>query len=244
MKLKISVICAAALLSAPLYAATMTSSGGKNTNSSFKTEKDKLSYTIGVDIGKNLKAQSMDINVDALSQGMHDAVDGKSLKMTQEEMQTTLQNFQSKMIEQQKKSMQEQSAKNAQEGEAFLTKNKTAKGVVTTDTGLQYKVLEPGKGASPKETDYVTVEYEGRLLNGQVFDSTYKRGKPINFKVSDVIAGWQEALQKMKTGATWELYIPSDLAYGEHGLGGPIGPNETLVFKVHLISIGQDKPKS
>ncbi len=247
MKLKTTVILAAALLSTQVVAATMSSDGAggaaKATNSILKTERDRLSYTIGVDIGENLRAQSMEINPDMLARGIKDATGNKDLLMTKDAMQKTLQGFQEKMVAKQKKELQEQSTKNSTEGEAFLAKNKAKKGVVTLSSGLQYKVLEAGKGSSPKKDDFVTVEYEGRLLNGQVFDSTYKRGKPINFQVSQVITGWQEALQKMKPGATWELYIPSNLAYGDRGLGGPIGPNETLIFKVHLIAVGKDDKK-
>lgn len=250
MKLKTTAILAAALLSTQVCAATMSSDGQGNTaknaatNAMLKTERDRLSYTIGVDIGENLQAQSMDISPDILARGIKDATGGKALLMSKDAMQKTLQSFQEKMVAQQKRQIKEQSDKNSQQGEAFLSKNKGKKDVVTLDSGLQYKVLEKGKGASPKKDDFVTVEYEGRLLNGQVFDSTYKRGKPINFQVSQVITGWQEALQKMKPGSTWELYIPSNLAYGDRGLGGPIGPNETLIFKVHLISVGKDDKKS
>lgn len=122
-------------------------------------------------------------------------------------------------------------------GDAFLQKNKMKKGVTTTASGLQYEVLEEGKGKKPGKTDVVTVDYEGRLLNGQVFDSSYKRGEPASFPVDGVIAGWQEALQLMNSGSTYMLYIPANLAYGESGAGGMIGPNEMLIFKVHLISI-------
>jgi len=122
----------------------------------------------------------------------------------------------------------------------FLEKNKKQSGVVTLGSGLQYKIVDEGKGAVPTAEDLVSVDYEGKLINGEVFDSSYQRGKPVQFKVSQVIAGWQEALQKMKPGATWELFVPPELAYGDRGLGGPIGPNETLVFKVHLISIDKE----
>ena len=126
---------------------------------------------------------------------------------------------------------------NKKEGEQFMQTNQQEKGVVTLPSGLQYKILEPGSGPKPKVRDRVQVHYEGKLLNGTVFDSSYKRNEPLTIPVSGVIAGWQEALQLMNTGAVWMLYIPPNLAYGEQGAGGVIGPNETLVFKVHLISI-------
>lgn len=124
-----------------------------------------------------------------------------------------------------------------QAGEAFLEQNKNKKGVYTTPSGLQYQVLDAGNGKKPGKNDTVTVDYEGRLLNGQVFDSSYQRGQPASFNVSQVIEGWTEALQMMNTGATWMLFIPAKLAYGPEGAGGVIGPNEVLVFKVHLISV-------
>jgi FKBP-type peptidyl-prolyl cis-trans isomerase FklB len=126
---------------------------------------------------------------------------------------------------------------NKAKGEAFLTQNKAREGVVTLPSGLQYKVLEKGDGAKPTKDDTVTVDYTGQLVDGQVFDSTEKTGKPATFKVSQVIPGWTEALQLMPAGSTWELYIPASLAYGPRGVGGPIGPNETLIFKVHLLSV-------
>lgn len=125
----------------------------------------------------------------------------------------------------------------SERGRAFLLKNATAKGVTVTDSGLQYRVITPGEGKSPRQTDTVKVDYEGSLVNGTVFDSSYQRGEPIQFPLSGVIAGWQEALQLMKPGATWMLYIPSSLAYGAYGAGQLIGPNDTLIFKVHLIDV-------
>lgn len=202
-------------------------------------QQDRISYTIGVDMGENLKAQGLDINPDMLARGIKDAVNENDLLMSKQEMEDTLLEFQKELIAKQEQAMKEVSEKNAQVGSQFLTENKAKPGVVTMDSGLQYKVLQAGDGAKPAADDYVTVDYEGKLIDGTVFDSTYSRGKPATFKVSQVIPGWQEALQEMPMGATWELYIPANLAYGERGIGGPIGPNETLIFKVHLISIGQ-----
>lgn len=208
-----------------------------------KTEKDRLSYTIGVDIGENLGAQSLDIDEKVLIQGLNDGLNKGDLLMTREEMQKTIMDLQKRLVAEQKAKMEAAGSENAKKGKEFLAKNKQAKGVVALPSGLQYKVIDNGDGPSPSQNDFVTVDYEGKLINGEVFDSSYKRGKPVQFKVSQVIQGWQEALQKMKKGATWELYIPPELAYGERGLGGPIGPNETLVFKVHLISIDQEGSK-
>lgn len=209
-------------------------------NTVLKTEGDKLSYTIGADIGENLKSQNLNVNPSLVAQGITDALSGKPMLMSKEQMQETIASLQKKLVEEQKKKFEEASSKNTQEGKTFLNENKDKKGITVLPSGLQYKVIEAGKGKSPSESDFVTVDYEGKLVNGEVFDSSYQRGKPVQFKVSQVITGWQEALQKMKPGATWELFIPPELAYGERGLGGPIGPNETLIFKVHLISVDKE----
>ncbi|MAZ39860.1 MAG: hypothetical protein CMF49_07035 [Legionellales bacterium] len=209
-----------------------------------KTQQDQLSYTIGVDLGKNLKSQNLSINADMLAEGVKDALAGSKLKLTDTQMKTALQNFQQKMAKKQQEEFKQVSEDNAKAGADFLAKNKKEKGVVVLPNGLQYKVVKAGNGTPPKANDSVTVDYEGKLVNGQVFDSTYKRGKPATFKVSQVISGWQQALKMMKPGAEWMLYIPSDLAYGKQGVGGPIGPNETLIFKVHLISVNPASAKS
>ena len=213
-------------------------------STTLKTENDRASYTIGVDMGKSLQAQKLKLNIDLLAQGIKDGMAGGKFLMTQKEMQQTLLNLQKQIIEKQQAAMKKEADKNQQAGEKFLSDNKSKPGVKTTDDGLQYKVIKAGTGPSPKADDVVTVDYEGKTLNGDVFDSTYKRGKPATFQLSQVIKGWQQGLQMMKTGATWELYIPAKLAYGERGLGGPIGPNETLIFKVHLISVGDNKKSS
>ena len=209
-----------------------------------KTQQDQLSYTIGVDLGKNLKSQNLSINADMLAEGVKDALAGSKLKLTDTQMKTALQNFQQKMAKKQQEEFKQVSEDNAKAGADFLAKNKKEKGVVVLPNGLQYKVVKAGNGTPPKANDSVTVDYEGKLVNGQVFDSTYKRGKPATFKVSQVISGWLQALKMMKPGAEWMLYIPSDLAYGKQGVGGPIGPNETLIFKVHLISVNPASAKS
>lgn len=203
------------------------------------TQKDTLSYTIGVDLGKNLKSQNLSINAQMLAQGVQDALAGGKLQLTDKQMQTALETFQKQMVAKQKEQFKTVSDTNLKAGEEFLANNKKGKGIVTLPNGLQYKVVEAGKGTPPSASDTVTVDYEGKLVDGQVFDSTYKRGKPATFQVSQVIPGWQQALKMMKPGAQWMLYIPSNLAYGKRGVGGPIGPNETLIFKVHLISVAK-----
>ncbi|MCC5792843.1 MAG: FKBP-type peptidyl-prolyl cis-trans isomerase [Legionellaceae bacterium] len=205
------------------------------------TEEDKLSYSIGADLGKNFKQQGIDINPSALAKGMQDGMKDQ-LQMTDEQMKEVLTNFQKKLMAKRTEAHQKKAMENKAKGEKFLSENKSKEGVVVLPSGLQYKVVEKGTGAKPAKDDTVTVEYTGRLIDGQVFDSTDKTGKPATFKVSQVIPGWTEALQLMPAGSTWEIFVPAALAYGERSVGGPIGPNETLIFKIHLISV--DKAKS
>jgi FKBP-type peptidyl-prolyl cis-trans isomerase FklB len=198
---------------------------------------DKLSYTIGVDMGNSLKAQQLDINPGMLAQGITDAISGSPLLLTKQQMDKTLQDYQKTFLAKQQQAFAAQADQNAKTSADFLAKNKTQPGVQTLSDGLQYKIIKPGSGNSPVASDKVTVNYEGTLVDGTVFDSTYKRGKPASFGVSQVIPGWQEALKMMKPGAEWMIYIPPQLAYGKQGVGGPIGPNEALIFKVELISV-------
>jgi len=202
-----------------------------------KTEREKISYGIGMDIGENMKRQSIDIDPDILAQGMKDVFAGNKLLLTEEEFRNTMENFKKDMMAKQKMQMQEISDNNKKEGEAFLAENKKKEGVITLPSGLQYKIIKEGEGNPPKETDTVTVHYRGTLIDGTEFDSSYSRGEPATFPVKGVIPGWTEALQLMKPGSTWQLFIPSNLAYGERGAGGKIGPNSTLVFDVELLSI-------
>jgi FKBP-type peptidyl-prolyl cis-trans isomerase FklB len=208
-----------------------------------KTEKDKQSYAIGMDIGKNLKKQQVDLNPDMVSRGIKDSLsEGKTL-MTEQEYFDVLTTFKKEMTQKQIAQKKELSEKNKKEGEAFLAENREKEGIVTTQSGLQYEVLEKGTGKTPQATDTVTVNYRGTLIDGTEFDSSYRRGQPASFKVNGVIRGWTEALQLMKEGAKWKLYIPSSLAYGERGAGRNIGPNATLIFEVELISINEKAAK-
>lgn len=203
-----------------------------------KTSKDKASYAIGLDIGKTFKRQSIEINEDALLQGVKDAIRKDSLYLlTEAEIQQTMMTFQKEMMEKQTAKMKELGDKNKKEGDAFLAANKTKEGVKTTASGLQYKVITAGTGATPKATDKVKVNYRGTLVNGTEFDNSYKRGEPIVFTVGSVIKGWTEALQLMKVGDKWQIFIPSELAYGEQGAGQTIPPNSTLIFDVELLGI-------
>jgi FKBP-type peptidyl-prolyl cis-trans isomerase FklB len=201
------------------------------------TDQDKISYSIGVDLGKNFKQQEIQINPAFLAKGMQDAIEGKPLALTPEQMQTVVGDFQKSIMAKRAAKMQMAGKENKTKGDAFLAANKSKPGVITLSSGLQYKILTEGKGAKPSKDDTVTVEYTGTLINGKVFDTTERLHQPATFKVSQVVPGWVEALQLMPEGSTWEVYVPAKLGYGDHNVGTLIGPNETLIFKIHLVSI-------
>jgi FKBP-type peptidyl-prolyl cis-trans isomerase FklB len=204
------------------------------------TPKNRISYTIGVNIGQDFKTQNMDVDPDVLLMGLKDTLSGKELQLTEEEMVQEIQNFQQEMQARMVAEMEEQATRNKAEGEAFLVENAKQEGVVVTESGLQYKVLEPGEGDMPGPADVATVHYRGTLIDGTQFDSSYDRGQPATFPVGGVIPGWTEALQLMQPGAKWQLFIPAELAYGERGAGQDIGPNATLLFDVELISVEKE----
>ncbi|MFZ4076901.1 MAG: FKBP-type peptidyl-prolyl cis-trans isomerase [Legionellaceae bacterium] len=212
--------------------------------SSLKTPEDKISYIIGTDVGKNFTRQNIKVNPAIFEKGLEDGLSGAKLLLSDQEMKDELAKFQKTMMEKRAAEMNQKSSENKTKGEAFLAANKAKAGVVALPSGLQYKVVTMGTGVKPGKEDMVTVEYTGRLINGEVFDSTEKAGKPATFKLSQVIPGWTEALQLMPAGSTWEVYIPSNLAYGERSAGAAIGPNETLVFNVHLIDVKKEDKKS
>ena len=203
------------------------------------TSKNRISYTIGVNIGQDFKSQNMDVDPDLLLMGLKDTLSGKELQLTEEEMVQEIQNFQQEMQVKMAAEMEAKAAENKAAGEAFLAENAKQEGVVVTESGLQYKIIEPGQGDSPGPADVATVHYRGTLIDGTQFDSSYDRGQPASFPVGGVIPGWSEALQLMKPGAKWQLSIPAELAYGERGAGQDIGPNSTLLFDVELISVEQ-----
>lgn len=196
-------------------------------------DKAKVSYAIGVLLGSNWQQQGLDIDPQMLARAVKEVQAGKTL-MSVDDSKAFLQEYQKTFAE-------KLGEKNKTEGEEFLAKNKKAKGIVTLPDGLQYKVITEGKGETPKAGDSVTVNYRGTLLNGTEFDSSYKRGQPATFPVQGVIPGWTEALEKMKVGSKWELYIPANLAYGERGNRG-IPPNSTLIFEVELLSVQAPQP--
>lgn len=202
-------------------------------------QKDKVSYSIGMDIGNNLKRQSIEVDPDILARGVKDAMAGDNTLLTIEEARETLIALQQELLAKNQERMKQAAEENKREGEAFLAGNKKKEGVVSLSSGLQYKVLRAGAGPSPKDTDTVETNYRGTLIDGTEFDSSYNRGQTAVFPVNGVIAGWTEALQLMKVGDKWQLFVPHGLAYGERG-AGPIGPNSTLIFEVELVSIKTD----
>jgi FKBP-type peptidyl-prolyl cis-trans isomerase FklB len=202
-----------------------------------KTEDDKISYSVGHRLGGDFERQGVQINSDALIKGIEDAAGGGEGLMTEQEMRAVMTKLASRVQAEQRERVVQQSAENLKAAEAFLAENAAKEGVTTVPSGLQYKVLTSGSGKSPKESDRVTVHYRGRLIDGTEFDSSYSRGEPTSFGVNQVIPGWTEALQLMKEGDKWELYIPPNLAYGERGAGARIPPNSALIFEVELISV-------
>lgn len=204
-------------------------------NGNFKTFKEQSSYAIGIDIGRGMKSQGVDVDSAMLAKGIADALGGGKPLLSDKELAATLGQFQREAAAHAQEMMTKVADKNKKEGAAFLAENKKKEGVKTTNSGLQYKVLKEGKGATPRLTDIVTTHYRGTFLDGTEFDSSYRRNEPATFPVKGVIKGWTEALQLMKVGDKWQLFVPSELAYGERGMGEDIPPNATLVFEIELL---------
>jgi FKBP-type peptidyl-prolyl cis-trans isomerase FklB len=202
-----------------------------------KTDKDKLSYALGMNLGSNLHRDSIDIDTAILVRALKDALAGGKTLLTDTEARTALMQLQTQVRARQMEKMKLVGEANKKEGDAFLAANKAKEGVVTLPSGLEYKILSQGTGPRPAATDSVVCNYRGTLINGTEFDSSYKRGQPATFPVTGVIKGWTEALQLMPVGSKWQLFLPADLAYGERGPSPEIGPNSTLVFEVELVSI-------
>jgi FKBP-type peptidyl-prolyl cis-trans isomerase FklB len=205
---------------------------GQEKSPQLKDQKDKVSYSLGLNIGFNLGRQNISINPDALTAGIKDAIAGKP-QLTTDQVKETMAAFEKDMMEKQKAAGE----KNATEGTKFLEENKKKEGVKTTASGLQYKAIKEGTGAQPKGNDTVTVNYRGTLINGTEFDSSYKRGQPATFPLNGVIKGWTEGLQLMKTGSKYQFFVPANLAYGDRALGPDIAPNSTLIFDVELLGV-------
>jgi len=202
-----------------------------------KDDKAKVSYSIGVSIGSNWKRQGVEVDLDILNKGLKDALSGGTLLLTEQEVRDVLMAYQQKLQTGREEQRRQLAEVNKRDGEAFLAANKEKAGVVTLTNGLQYKVIAQGAGDTPKTTDTVLVNYRGTLIDGTEFDSSAKRGEPATFPVTGVIKGWTEALQRMKVGSKWRLFIPSDLAYGQFGREPAISPNATLIFDLDLLAI-------
>ena len=202
-----------------------------------KTEKDKLSYAMGMDLGGQLKANSVDVDPAMFAKGLQDMLAGGKTLLTPDEAKAVITELQKAMVVKQAAAAKAAGEKNKTEGEAFLAANKAKEGVVTLPSGLQYKVITTGTGPKPTLEQTVTCQYRGTLIDGKEFDSSFKRGQPASFPVKGVIKGWTEVLQLMPVGSKWQVFVPSALAYGERGAGADIGPNATLIFEIELVSI-------
>jgi len=207
-----------------------------------KTQKEKFSYAIGMKMGSNFKKQSVPVDPSIMARGIRDGLAGGKTLLTDDQAQAAIVEMQKDMQAKQQEKMKEASVENKKDGEAFLAANKGKEGIVTLPSGLQYKILTAGTGPKPTPGDSVVCNYRGTLIDGKEFDSSYKRGQPATFPVTGVIKGWTEALQLMPVGSKWQLFVPSDLAYGDRGASADIGPGATLIFEVELLSI-VDKSK-
>ncbi len=202
-----------------------------------KTQKEKVSYSLGADMAKNFKKLGVEIDMDILMKGMKDVVAGGKPLMSDDEIRTTMTALQTELRQKQMETAKAAAEENKKAGEAFLEDNKKKAGVVVLPSGLQYKILKEGDGKKPTDADTVECHYKGALIDGTEFDSSYKRGQPASFKVTGVISGWTEALKLMPVGSKWQLFVPPQLGYGERGAGREIGPNATLIFEVELLGI-------
>lgn len=222
----LAIVCL--LCAAPAWAAP---------NDSLTTPEQKAAYALGLRVGADLREKEAKLSPEMFALGFKDGLENAQPKLSTEEQSQALAEFSRQMQARQLAKLKELSDKNLAEGQAFLKANQAKPGVKTTASGLQYKVLTAGKGKTPKTSDTVTVNYRGRLIDGTVFDDSYQRGQPSSFDLSGIIRGWQEALQLMKEGDRWEIYLPADLAFGPQGAGPQIGPNATLVFEVELVKV-------
>jgi len=233
---------AAPAATTPKTPAKTTGTAAKTAPAPLTTKKEKFSYALGMNIGKNLgnqlKQGSVEVDWNLVSQGLKDSATGGKTRLTEEEAKTVFNEVQGEVQKAAQEKAKATAAKNKADGDAFLAANKDKEGVVTLPSGLQYKILKAGDGPKPAASDQVVCNYKGTLVNGTEFDSSYKRGQPATFGVGQVIKGWTEALQLMPVGSKWQLFIPSSLAYGERGEPrGGIEPNEVLIFEVELMSI-------
>ncbi len=210
--------------------------------SAFKTQKEKLSYAIGMEMGKGVKAQGIDVDPTILIQGLNDAISGGKPQMSEEEIRQEITGLRQEIQQKQMQAQQAAAAENKAKGDAFLAENAKKDGMVVLPDGLQYKILTAGQGKKPAETDTVLCNYKGTFIDGTEFDSSAQAGKPVPFEVKNVIPGFKEVLQLMPVGSKWQVFVPSSLGYGERGAGGVIGPNATLIFEIELVSIQETPP--
>jgi len=208
------------------------------------TDKEKTSYSIGLNIGLNLHEQEVQIDVASLAKGIQDGLANAKPALTEAEIRTVLMTLQKQVAEKQEAKKKSMAEKNSKEADTLLAANKAKEGVVALPSGLQYKVITIGKGAKPTATDTVVTHYKGTFIDGKQFDSSYERGEPATFTVNGVIPGWTEALQLMPVGSKWQLWVPSKLAYGENGFQNVIPPNAALLFEIELISIQPKKAEA
>lgn len=231
-------LTATAVTLAMMFLAVGCTAGEKKVEiKELKDQKEKVSYSIGLNIGNDFKTQGVDVDTNILLKGMTDALTGAKPMLDEEQIKETLTQLQKDMVAKQEAMAKEAAEKNKAAGAAFLAENGKKEGVTTLPSGLQYKVIQEGTGAKPTLDSTVTVHYKGTLVDGKEFDSSYSRNEPATFPVKGVIPGWTEAMQLMSEGSKWEIVIPSELAYGERGAGPVIGPNSTLVFEVELIKV-------
>ncbi len=221
---------------APALGLIVSVSAAQDTTT-LKDQKEKLSYALGMDLGIQLRKQSIEVDPDILFRALKDGLSGGKTLMTEADARAAISALQAEMMKKMAEAKIALGEKNKTEGEAFLAENKTKEGVITLPSGLQYKILKEGSGKKPALDDTVVCNYRGTLIDGTEFDSSYKRNQAASFPVKGVIKGWTEALQLMQEGSKWQLFIPSNLAYGENGMGNVIPPNSTLIFEVELISI-------
>ncbi len=209
-----------------------------------KTQKDKLSYALGMNLGSNLHKEKVEVDPAIVLRGLKDALAAGKMLLTEDEARVTLTQLQTEVRSKQQEKMKVAGEMNKKEGVEFLAANKSKEGIVILPSGLQYKILTEGTGPKPTASDTVVCNYRGTLISGAEFDSSYKRGQPASFPVNGVIKGWTEALQLMPVGSKWQLFVPAELGYGDRGAGADIGPGATLIFEVELLSIqGKDKPE-
>ena len=235
------VVCLAIFISPSLQAQSKKDKSKKRKSKqsvALENQTDSISYALGMDVGTNLKETGMTLSMEQLYRGLVAAMDSaKTSEINDSTRQALIRNFQQEIQEKKQQEREQKAALALEEGRLFLEENGKKEGVVTQPSGLQYKIIRPGTGPQPEATSTVVVHYEGRLIDDTIFDSSYKRGEPLDLPLNRVIAGWTEGIQLMKTGAKWQLFIPSDLGYGPNGAGNQIGPNQVLIFDVELLEV-------